>query len=369
MIRIDEIYNHCFWPFVQQNIPDTRLFFCDPFGHTGTENLFNFGHDVFEKNFIFCHDQEPVYPDIHAGLFAEVQRRNLDLNHGHGPQHGAIVVSERDSDIVTQICSRYQWTPYYYFFHGWAALDWFRGYHRTFLSTAPENRHPSRIFFMPNRIVSGRREHRVLLMYHLLRQDIVNGWYSFPQKCPDSGKDIQEIVQAFKFRYSDIGDVFEHAALPWYLPEEQEHLMHSCWLSRFDLVADSEIYVVTETIAQGRRLHLTEKTFKPICQQMPFILVSTAHSLEYLRSYGFRTFGDFWDESYDIETDDFLRLEKIAEVMKTLQNMPEHQRQRLLKSAQSVVDHNYQHFYSGRFEQILWQEFSNMLENLRSDMK
>ena len=88
MIRIDEIYNHCFWPFIQQNIPDTRLFFCDPFGHTGTENLFNFGHDVFEKNFVFCHDQEPVYSDTHAVLFAEVQRRNLDLNHGQGPQHG-----------------------------------------------------------------------------------------------------------------------------------------------------------------------------------------------------------------------------------------------------------------------------------------
>jgi hypothetical protein len=368
MIRIDEIYNHCFWPFVQKYIPDTRLFFCDPFGHTGTDNLFNYGHDFVEKNFIYCHDQEPVHPDVHAELFSEVQYRNTSLNHGRGPDHAAFVSSERDSDIVTQICSQYKWTPYYYFFHGWAALDWFRGYHRTFLSVNPEHRNASKIFFLPNRIISGRRDHRVLLMYHLLRQNVTNGWYSFPRVCPESKKDILEITQPHCNRYPDINDVFETADLPWHLPGENDNPMHSCWLSRFDLVADSEIYIVTETVAQGHRLHLTEKTFKPICQQMPFIIVSTAGSLEYLRSYGFRTFDNFWDESYDLELDDFKRIERISLVMKDLQNMPDAQRKNLIKSAQDVVEHNFQHFYSGRFEQILWSEFTSMLDNLRRDM-
>jgi hypothetical protein len=369
MIRIDEIYNHCFWPFIKKHIPGTRLFFCDPFGHTNPENLFNYGHDVSESNFVYCHDQEPVYPDVHDKLFSEVRRRNSDLNRSFGPTCAALVVSERDSDHVQQVCSRYQWQPYYYFFHGWAALDWFRGYDRTFLSIPITKRRPSRIFFMPNRIIDGRRDHRVLLMYHLIKYNILDGWFSFPRVCPESNRDITTITERFRDRYADIDDAFQQISLPINFPHEQNHPMHSCWLSRFDLVADSEIYVVTETIAQGRRLHLTEKIFKPICQQIPFILVGTAGSLRYLREYGFQTFGNFWDESYDDETDDHVRIERVASLMRHIQDLPRRTRHNLINSTHDVVEHNYRHFYGGEFEKILWDEFRSMLTQLQADMR
>ena len=32
MIRIDEVYNNTFWPYLKNNIPLTRMFFCDPPG-------------------------------------------------------------------------------------------------------------------------------------------------------------------------------------------------------------------------------------------------------------------------------------------------------------------------------------------------
>ena len=50
MIRIDEIYNNTFWPWLQQNRPGTRLFFCDPPGHTDPEHLFNLGNDSVKEN-------------------------------------------------------------------------------------------------------------------------------------------------------------------------------------------------------------------------------------------------------------------------------------------------------------------------------
>ena len=34
MIRIDEIYNNTIWPWLKEHRPGTRVFFCDPFGHT-----------------------------------------------------------------------------------------------------------------------------------------------------------------------------------------------------------------------------------------------------------------------------------------------------------------------------------------------
>lgn len=144
--------------------------------------------------------------------------------------------------------------------------------------------------------------------------------------------------------------------------------MHSCWLSLFTESSKCLLYVVTETLARGRRWHLTEKTFKPICLRMPFVLVGTCGSLEYLRSYGFQTFDSLWDESYDQELDDDLRLEKIARLLKSLDVMSVGEKRSLFKAAQPIVQHNYEHFYGGGFEKILWDELKIMLDNLSGNM-
>jgi hypothetical protein len=362
MIRIDEIYNNTFWPYIEQHIPLTRMFFCDPFGHTQPENLFNRGHDRQELNYIFMHDQEPVHLDVHAPLFSDVVNRNQDLNHGCGAHHQAVVVSERDSDQVLQLCSQYNWRPYYYFFHGWAALDWYRGYNRTFLIRPPAQRKITHSFISPNRIIGGRRPHRVELMYHLLKQGVNRAWISFPAVCP-----VEQVRPQHMLQYADANQVFESAALPWNFPNEQDHPMHSCWLSLFDECAESLAYVVTETVFYGRRHHLTEKTFKPIALGMPFVLASTAGSLEYLRSYGFQTFGQFWDESYDQELDDSVRLAKIAQLLGQLDRLTASEQQQLFEQMIPTIEHNYNHFYSGAFEAVLWSELTAMLDTMQQD--
>jgi hypothetical protein len=343
------------------------MFFCDPFGHTQPENLYNIGSDPKDQNFIYFHDQEPVHQDVHLPLLLAVQQRNLDLRHGQGPKHAAIVVSEKHSDIVTQICSRYQWRVYNYFFHGWAALDWYRGYDKTFLAVPLQQRNPSRIFFNPNRIIDGHRNHRIQLMYYLIKQGVTKSYMSFPAQCPGSGRKLLDIVKDFEWMPNDMIEVLDRANFPWNLPGEHGHPMHSHKLSRFDLAADSEIYVVTETVAQGKRQHLTEKIFKPICMQMPFILVSTANSLEYLRSYGFRTFGDIWDESYDCEPNDIVRVERVAQLMKHIQDLPQRQRRNMMLAAQQTVTYNFNHFYHGDFERLLWRELTDMLNTMAKD--
>jgi hypothetical protein len=91
---------------------------------------------------------------------------------------------------------------------------------------------------------------------------------------------------------------------------------------------------------------------------MPFVIVGTQGSLQYLRSYGFKTFGALWDESYDDESDDSQRIEKIAQVLKQLEHSD---RQSVFQSAHEIIEHNWNHFYYGGFEAILWQELKGML--------
>lgn len=341
------------------------MFFCDPPGDSRPEALFNFGNDVTELNYIWFHDQEPIHLDIHTRLFDDVVCRNIDLNHNQGPKTSSIVTSEQNSEFVEQVCEKYGWTPFYYFFHGWAALDWFRGYDKTFLIQPPQQRSITKSFISPNRIIGGKRDHRILLMYHLLERNVNNAWISFPRVCPVEQQDVVDLSRKFG---SKVQEVFKNSQLPLRFPGEADHPMHSCWLSLFDENATSLAHVVTETVYSGRRHHLTEKTFKPICLQMPFVMLSTAGSLEYLRSYGFKTFDTLWSEDYDT-LDDSRRVVAVADLLKHLDDCSDRELTQYHRHAEPIVAHNFNHFYGGGFEKILWQELVDMLDQIKSTCK
>jgi hypothetical protein len=159
--------------------------------------------------------------------------------------------------------------------------------------------------------------------------------------------------------------VFEQADLPKLFAGEDTQLMTSCWLGNYAEAADSLVYVPTETVYFGDRLHLTEKTFKAIALEMPFVLVAPAGSLAYLREYGFETFDEIFDESYDLETDDVKRIEAVTRLLKDLDNLSVAERNDIHQACLPIVEHNYNHFYRGGFEQILWQELQEMLNEFR----
>jgi hypothetical protein len=398
MIRIDELYDNTFWPWMQEHLSGVRMFFCDPPGHTSVDTLFNHGSDDWQKEYeyIYLHDQEPVDFGLYQHLFDQVAASNEDLSTGlpfplvdnpprcplpipYNPKvhtlndlgpywgvrstvaTGSIVVSEKGEN-VKQLCDHYGWRSYYYFWHGWAALDWYRGYNRTFLMKAAEERTPTKTFMSPNRIVGGKRDHRVLFLNEVFTRGLEDNYISAPRVCPEEGVDISTIAE----RYG-CADTFANADLPRTFPGEDTQKMASCWLDNFDAAQDSMFYVPTETVYFGKRLHLTEKTFKPIAMEMPFILVAPAHSLEYLRSYGFQTFGSEIDESYDEEEDDLIRIQKVGKLLEDINGLSTKEKQHLWKYTSKIATHNYQHFYGGKFEQALWQEFKLMLSQIERD--
>jgi hypothetical protein len=362
MIRIDEIYNHTFWPWLKQHKPGTRLFFCDPPGRTDPDALFNLGcDDIVETDYVFMHDQEPVWMDLHAPLFRDVIRRNDDIS---AKPTGHVVVSEH-GEQVEAMCKQYGWKSHYYFYHGWACLDWFRGYDRTFLIPRARDRAPTQTFMSPNRIVAGKRDHRVLFLYNIFRHGLEHNHISAPRTCQYEGVDISSIAQKYTDVYQDITSVFDQAQLPRLFCGEATQQMTSCWLGNFSEAQDSLVYVPTETVYFGRRLHITEKTFKAIALEMPFVLVAPAGSLAYMREYGFKTFDSVFDESYDLETDDIKRIEMVAQLLKSLDQMSQQQRYQIHQACVPIVEHNYNHFYRGGFADVLWQELGHMLEGIR----
>jgi hypothetical protein len=364
MIRIDEIYNNTFWPWFQKKLPGVRILACDPPGRSDPDSVIDFGkHSVAEHNYIFFFDQEPIHLNIHTSTFDHVKNLNSYLPNKSA---GAICTSEKDSENVDALCTKYGWKSYYYFFHGWAALDWYRGYDRTFLIESWTERKISKTFIAPNRIIAGERQHRLEMLYHIFKNRMTHNHISCPAVCPAEHIGILDAVGPLEKKYPDIKSVFAAESLPINFEGETNHPMHSCWLSLFDQSAESLLYLVTETVASGRRHHLTEKTFKPIALGMPFVIVGTRGSLEYLRSYGFRTFDSIWDESYDLAEDD-VRIERIASLLRSLDELPPAAKQELFEAAHEVIEHNWNHFYGGGFEAVLWQEINNMLESMSAE--
>jgi hypothetical protein len=302
--------------------------------------------------------------DYHSKTFDSVDQRNTK-----SPKYtsyltripGIIITSETASDNMDYICKQRNLRPFYYFFHGWAALDWYRGYNRSFLMQPYEQRRITRTFIAPNRIVAGERQHRLIMLYHIFKLGMTRNWISCPAVCPAEGITVEDAVKDLVNKYPDIKEVFNTQTFPIKFPGENNSPMHSHQLSLFTESAESLLYLVTETVAAGRRNHLTEKTFKPIALKMPFMIVGTRGSLKYLRSYGFKTFGDLWDESYDDELHDDQRIEKIAVTLRAMDILPAHEKQRLFDQAQAVCEHNYNHFYNGGFEQQLWTELTAMI--------
>jgi hypothetical protein len=298
-------------------------------------------------------DQEPLHKEL-------VDRMLTEFKKVYNGQHH-IVTSEYNSEMVEYVKNTYEFQSHYYFFHGWAALDWFRGYNRSFLIPLPEHRTITKTFIAPNRIIAGQREHRLLMLYHMFKNKLYNNWISCPETCPAENISVYDAVGQLTHIYPDIESVFAGTSFPKCFPGEANSPMHSYRLSLFDQSAESLLYVVTETVATEQRQHLTEKIFKPICLNMPFVVVGTAGSLDYLRRYGFKTFDHIWDESYDQELNDVQRIEKIGQLLKELDQLSLQEKQQIFKQASIVTQHNFNHFYGGGFENTLWKELTYML--------
>jgi hypothetical protein len=137
----------------------------------------------------------------------------------------------------------------------------------------------------------------------------------------------------------------------------------STYSADFD-VADynsTDIEVVLETLFDDNRLHLTEKSLRPVACGQPFIIAGTYGSLEYLRSYGFKTFSDVWDESYDQIQDPKERLAAIVNLMKQIASWDTDTKISKISQARSVAEYNRKHFFSQPFDSLIIDELKTNL--------
>lgn len=100
------------------------------------------------------------------------------------------------------------------------------------------------------------------------------------------------------------------------------------------------IDIVSESHVSGVTFYPTEKTARPMWLKKPFIVFSSVNYLEYLRQMGFRTFADFWDESYD-GYQGAERYKKILNLIDKLSAKSKAELETMYWDMQYTLDHNY----------------------------
>lgn len=122
------------------------------------------------------------------------------------------------------------------------------------------------------------------------------------------------------------------------------------------------IEVVLETIFDTDHISLTEKSLRPIATATPFILAAPAHSLQYLRNYGFETFEPWINESYDLETDAHTRLIMIVQEVQRLADLNPKCFARVMDNCQQIAYRNREKFFHKNFQTQVFDEYYDNMQ-------
>ena len=104
------------------------------------------------------------------------------------------------------------------------------------------------------------------------------------------------------------------------LPLTYDNKVNQHWLFDYDekyIFDNSFLWIPTESHLGHDGVIISEKTWKAIAYGSPFCINGEKNSLKYLKEMGFKTFEDFWDESYDNDTKPD-RIKKITNIVKNL---------------------------------------------------
>ena len=264
--------------------------------------------------------------------------------------------SQEKNNLLKTLDNFHDW---YYFYHGFAALDWFGNipYRRPI-------KQYSRVFITFNNLYTENRSYRLSLIARLLDQGLDQYGYISMNQQDIIPKIRNEIFSPASRLSKQDRKLIYHTLLP-----EPPRLVidtdnHHGSLSANDVLetmCQGLWHIVGETVYYDEKLHLTEKIFKPIVAKRPFILAGAPGNLAYFKSYGFQTFDRWIDESYDSESDPVRRMDMIVAELSRLCRLSPAELDAMYTEMTEVLEYNFNWLYGG-FRKVLVDE---MVDNFR----
>lgn len=135
---------------------------------------------------------------------------------------------------------------------------------------------------------------------------------------------------------------------------EQEQSVHI----NLDLHHKTFCNIVTETITSENLIFFSEKIIKPIFALQPFVLVGNRNSLKKLKEYGFKTFDEWWDESYD-DLKYQSRFEKIIEILEDIATWDSDKIKKTLNEMEEILIHNFNMLIEDKSTKLFFDKLIN----------
>jgi hypothetical protein len=100
------------------------------------------------------------------------------------------------------------------------------------------------------------------------------------------------------------------------------------------------VEIVCETYFRGEVFFPTEKTWRALAMKTPFIVQGPSFFLKRLKKIGFKTFSNWWDESYDEDPDDY----KLTSILRVIDEINCLDMEQVYKEMQPILEHNHELF-------------------------
>lgn len=247
----------------------------------------------------------------------------------------------------------------YYWSHALIARDWYR-----YAKLDPKLRvnfgSVKHDFLIYNRAWSGTREYRLAFAELLADYDLI-------ANCNTKFSPTDNDVHYTHHRFTNPDLAISRQDLHEIYTINQHHAWASADYDWRDY-AESAIEVVLETLFDDTRLHITEKTLRPIACGRPFLLAATPGSLEYLREYGFQTFHGLIDETYDTISDPRERLQALVQELRRISSLPTQQKQELWAQLYKIAEYNQTLFFSDQWHSHIVEEFKTNFAQAKSQL-
>ena len=296
-----------------------------------------------EQKIVLCHDQEPLDFDLYNDENLHKQRIELepsvsdlqkaldkglkDLNlRWHHPTHRAkywtLLHSELNSPEVIKYESTGLFKCAYWWSHAVIALDWYR--FARYDNRLTDKSQPIKAnFLVYARGTTGKRAYRKLFLEHLQHINSVQLGSINPTAVVTSDSSATYNPQDF---------------------------------------AQTRCSIVLETV-YDQRIHLTEKTLRPLACGHPFMILNGPGALETIRSYGFKTFQPYINESYDKEQSPTKRMDMVLREMRRINSESEKYQKWIWEGCAEIAEYNKQLFFDDKF---IWRVKTELRRNVNT---
>jgi hypothetical protein len=197
------------------------------------------------------------------------------------------------------------------------------------------------------------RGHRLAFILHLIQHDLLKmGHVSFPglanRKYSIEGREDSLLA---KQPFPDLEHLRRLLQESSSLPQLRldigafEKTSPVIDVGQWSFYKDSWFSMVTESGVRGGAVErFTEKPFKAVLGLHPFLILGLPHTLSQMKSYGFRSFTPYIDETYDTIEDDLTRITVLLAEFRRLTSLPDSEWVRLSQDLLDNVLYNYDHF-------------------------